>query len=168
MNDMLTLDVSLLRKLFKYNKRTGVLSWRKRDRNLTGVEAGGIDRRIGYRRVNIKHRLYLAHRIILAIVNGSWPSEQVDHINGNRSDNRLSNLRTVSRDENLLNKSMYSNNKTGVTGVNWHKQHRKWYVGIRANKKSKFVGLFDDLPSAIAARKSAERTYGYHQNHGRI
>ena len=156
-----------LHAIFEYNPETGDLLWRVRNRNLTGTVAGGVDRRMGYRRVRLGGKLELAHRIIIAMTTGQWPEAQVDHINGDRDDNRIANLRAVDRAENLKNKAMYGNNKSGRTGVYWHGQHRKWCATISVATRIKHLGLFHDLDAAIIARRHAEVEYGFHPNHGR-
>lgn len=157
----------LLRQTFRYEPDTGRLIWRKRNRNLTGLEAGGVDSGHGYRRVRVCGRLELAHRVIIAMETGAWPENQVDHINGVRDDNRICNLREATMSQNLRNKQIYKSNKSGCPGVHWHKQHGKWYAGLQINGKSVFIGLFTDLSAAISARKSAEKEHGFHKNHGR-
>lgn len=155
-----------LHNIFRLDRATGRLFWLKRDRNLTGKEAGGIDRRMGYRRVRLGGKLVLAHHIIVAMETGEWP-EEVDHINGDRGDNRPCNLRSVSRAINMKNKAAYRSNKSGTVGVHWHRQHRKWCASIGMNGKSKTLGVFSDIRDAITARKSAEKELGFHKNHGR-
>lgn len=160
--------IERLRELFLYDPESGKLTWRERDRKLSGVEAGGIDPGHGYRRVHFDGGLHLAHRIAIAMTSGAWPSDQVDHLNGVRDDNRFCNLEVVSRAENLKNKARYKNNKSGVVGVHWHKQHQKWCAEISVDGKKRFIGLFEDLSRAIMARRAAEGEFGFHENHGRI
>lgn len=155
-----------LHSMFIYEPETGKILWRERDRNLTGTEAGGVDARNGYRRIRIGKKLVLAHRIAVAMSTGQWP-EEVDHINGNRDDNRICNLRVVTRGENMANKARYTNNKSGCTGVHWHAQHGKWCATIQRNGKYRTIGIFKDLNDAISARKLAEKELGFHENHGR-
>ena len=156
-----------LHAIFEYNPKTGDLLWRARSRNLTGMVAGGVDRRMGYRRVRLGGKLELAHRIIIAMTTGEWPDAQVDHINGIRDDNRITNLRAVDRAENLKNKARYGNNKSGRTGVHWHRQHQKWCAGICVSGKVRHLGLFTDLQMAVDARNRADIENGFHPNHGR-
>lgn len=119
-----------------------------------GKASGCVDSR-GYRQTRVNGVLQLDHRIIYLWHHGFLP-EFLDHINGNRLDNRVENLRPVTKVQNSHNSKRRSNNKSGVRGVNWHKQHRKWYANIRVDGKSKFLGLFTDLADAKAARESAE------------
>lgn len=162
------LSIKLLHRTFTYNPQTGSLNWRERDRNLSGVEAGGTSSPDGYRRIRIGGTIYLAHRIIIAMETGKWPTDQVDHINGDRGDNRIENLRAVSRAENLLNKAQYRTNKSGVSGVHWHKQHRKWAASIQHGNKRRMLGVFSSFEDACAAREAAQADLGFHPNHGRI
>lgn len=121
----------------------------------------------GYRWGTIFDKNYRAHRVLWAIVHGDWPSGHIDHINGNRSDNRIINLRDISREENCRNAKRYRNNGSGVQGVGWCKQSGKWRARIRVGGKQISLGKFESLEDAAAVRKVAERRYGYHPNHGR-
>lgn len=159
--------IERLHELFTYDPKDGKLRWKKRDRGLTGKVAGGIDPGRGYRRVRVDGVLVLAHRIIIAMTSGYWPEHEVDHINGMRDDNRLSNLRCVSRSENLRNKRRYKSNKSGKTGVYWHRQHKKWCASVSVGGRSKTIGVFHTRAKAEAARNQAEIENGYHKNHGR-
>lgn len=156
-----------LHQLFTLDPERGLLIWRERNRNLTGRVAGGVDPGHGYRRVRIDGQFYQAHRVVLAMASGRWPEGEVDHINGNRDDNRPSNLREVARAENLRNKARYRSNRSGRTGVHWHRQHRKWCAAICVGGKARTLGVFHSLEAAIAAREAAERELDFHPNHGR-
>lgn len=120
----------------------------------------------GYLQGGVGGAVVVAHRAIWAIVHGYWP-KQIDHINGNRSDNRLVNLREVDDAENRKNTALRADNKSGFHGVRWIAPLNKWRVEIKANGKSKHVGVYASKDYAIAARKAAEAALGYHPNHGR-
>lgn len=109
-----------------------------------------------YRSVQVgkkKSKNIRMHRELVSAPAGS----DVDHINGNRVDNRKENLRICSRSDNLKNKTQRrSDNRSGVTGVYWHKQCQKWTVQIQVEGKPKHVGLFSTLEEAIARRRMAE------------
>lgn len=98
---------------------------------------------------------------------GEWP-EFVDHINGDRTDNKIENLRSCSRLENSVNRAVASHNKSGVLGVHYDKSRGKWAAEIKVNKKKVYLGRFDSIDEAKTARKIAEVKYGFHPNHGRI
>ena len=176
----------LLRKLFRYDADTGKLFWRDRTPDMfsdgirtaahncsiwnstrSGAEAFTSRDGSGYKRGQIFSRAHLAHRVIWAIETGSWPSDQIDHINGVRDDNCIDNLRSVSQSENLRNQKIGVSNTSGVIGVSWHPTCLKWRAQIRVAGVAKHLGLFLSKREAIAARKSAEVRYGFHQNHGR-
>lgn len=111
--------VEILRKLLTYTEETGAVKWRVsvNSRAQAGTEAGMVDV-YGYRRLTVmKHRLQ-AHRVAWALHYGEWPTSEVDHINGVRSDNRLSNLRSTSRTKNMQNqRRAMATNRTGLLGV---------------------------------------------------
>lgn len=120
----------------------------------------------GYRAGKFLGQPVLAHRVIWKLMTGEEPPE-IDHDDGNKANNRWSNLQASTHTENMKNKQRYRSNSSGCAGVQWHKQHRKWVAGIGRGSTYQFLGLFDHLDDAIRARKSAERKAGYHRNHGR-
>lgn len=97
----------------------------------------------------------LLHRIIMNVKNG----EYVDHINGNKLDNRKQNLRICTNQENNFNKGLYSHNTSGVTGVSWDKSRNKWEVSIKINQKKINLGRFENFNDAVNKRKDAEIIY---------
>lgn len=176
------IDPEYLRECLAYDKASGELTWLSRPREhfatepasriwntkFAGSKALTATHGSGYRHGTINNRRYLAHRVIWSIVYGEWPTEDIDHINGNRADNRIENLRAVSRAENLRNMKLYNNNTTGVMGVYWHKNTGKWRSLIKVNGKSIHLGLFESIEDAAAARAEAEKKYDFHPNHGRL
>lgn len=172
---MLTQEI--LKELVSYDKDSGILIWRHRGRHLFGSDrcmkawntrlAGNIIRNLdkyGYLRVSLYGKTWMAHRLIWFHVHGELPSDEIDHINGIRDDNRISNLRVASRSENMRNKAISKRNKLGVQNVWLNKKSRKWQVYINCE----YLGSFKDKFEAICVRKSAENKYEYHENHGRI
>jgi len=153
-------------ELFNYNPDTGIVTRKIPTRAYKAGDAVGSDCH-GYLLVTVAGTKYRLHRVIWLMVQGEFPPEQIDHIDGNRANNCLSNLRAVSAQENSRNRARESRNKSGVTGVSWHSTQECWYSHIYANGKSVYLGSFDDKDEAIAARKQAEKIYGYHPNHGR-
>lgn len=120
----------------------------------------------GYIKIGVNGRHYKAHRIAWLLIHGYWP-EEIDHINGDGYDNRLSNLREVTHKENQRNQKLLSNNKSGTCGVFWKKQDSVWGAQIKINGRQKHLGYFKDKSDAILARKAADREHGFHENHGR-
>jgi hypothetical protein len=98
---------------------------------------------------------------------GSWPVDQIDHINGNTKDNRLENLRDVSNRENLRNQKIPKNNTSGTLGVSFDKRKQNYQASIKINGKRKHLGYFKNKEEAIAARAVANIKYNFHENHGR-
>lgn len=107
-----------------------------------------------------------AHRVVWAWWHGEWPNH-VDHINGERDDNRIVNLRSVTQGENNRNQKFHRTNTSGVMGVSWMPKERKWqsYISVKGIHRS--LGWFACFGKAIAARKAAEVQHGFHPNHGR-
>lgn len=128
--------------------------------------AGTVNKK-GYRSICFPGGVFeYAHRIVWKIHYGNIPEGMdVDHINHERDDNRIENLRLVTRQDNLRNKGVVSSN-TGVMGVYWNKKTNRYTANITINKKTKHLGTFMTLDAAAKARKEAERLYGFHENHG--
>ena len=177
---MKSTDIKHLRTLLSYDQETGLFTWRHRpvemfklerifkwwNRVYEGQVAGGIDQQ-GYRKVNIEGKYVALHRLAWAFAHGSWPVGEIDHINGDKSDNRIANLRDVTRHQNSRNMPMQSNNTSGVTGVSMVRKSKKWRADIYDRGKQLHLGVFHTKAEAIAARKSAERKLGYSPSHGR-
>lgn len=144
-----------IHELFEYDKDTGVFT-RKTTRR-AGTKAGTINGR-GYRQVGVNGKLYLLHRLIWIYVNGDAPFEEIDHINGVRDDNRITNLRTATRSSNMQNqRAARSNSKSGVLGVHWHKARKKWAAYIGVSGKTINLGRFTDKLDAHKAYVTAKR-----------
>jgi len=157
-----------LHELFDYNPKTGELTWKTNLANnvKTGDQAGTLNQ-TGYINIKIKSSLYRSHRLVWMWQYGKDPGAlEIDHINGNRADNSIDNLRLVTPEENSRNRKKPSNNTSGVTGV--YKERKKWRAHLRFNGKRMCKGRYEDWFEAVCARKSAENRYGFHPNHGRI
>ena len=154
-----------LRELLHYDPATGIFTWKIGSANqVKAGDAAGCPTGNGYLQIRLQSRLYKAHRLAWLYVYGEWPEDQLDHINRNRSDNRISNLRDVTQKQNHQNRSKSSNNTSGHTGVVWHKQRSKWQAKIMHNKKDISLGLFTNIEEAIASRKAGELKYwGHHR-----
>ncbi len=116
--------------------------------------------------MRIKRKKYRAHRIAWLFITGKMPEHQIDHINGDGTDNRAVNLREVNRVDNCKNRRKPSNNTTGVVGVYKHRPTGGWQAQIRVNYQLKNLGVFREFDKAVDARKQAELLYGFHPNHG--
>lgn len=170
MADAAPLPVARLRELLVYNALTGELRWKPRgmaywDNRYSGKAALTALSAAGYRHGLIDKRPVKAHRVAWAIYFGEWPSE-LDHINGQKSDNRIENLRDVTRRENSKNRPLRSDNLARATGIS--QRRGKWMARIQSDDRNICLGTFATKEEAIEARRKAEVEHGYHQNHGRI
>jgi hypothetical protein len=161
-----------LRQLVEYDPETGKLTWKPRAGNprfnnrLAGKPAFA-QPSDGYLTGHINRKNYKAHRIAWAVAYGEWPNGDLDHINGDRSDNRIENLRVVDVAENARNLRLSRLNTSGVTGVSWFARDSKWWAKITVSRRVIHLGFFNNLSDAAAARRAAELAYGFHENHGR-
>jgi len=146
--------------------RDGVLYWKVSNTNRVkiGDSVGGALNR-GYLHVRYKNIHYSVHRIIWLMYYKEWP-KQIDHINHNKSDNHITNLRDVSQAENTRNASLSKANTSGLTGVCWAPKNNRWRAYINDLGKQIHLGLYKNISDAAHARKNAEKKYGYHKNHG--
>lgn len=161
------LSQAYLKEWLTYDEHTGEFTWNKAPS--FGVKAGtkaGYQRN-GYRQIRLDGELHYGHRLAFLYMTGALPENQVDHINGQRSDDSWKNLRQVSPQENRRNAARSKNNTSGVTGVVWDKSKQKWMARIMVSRKEKFLGYFDSVDEAKVCRKAAEVRHNFHPNHGR-
>jgi hypothetical protein len=180
MSDKSLPDIAVLRQLLRYEPDTGKLYWLSRPMSMfpksqqantwntknAGRETFTLVHK-GYYQGTIFNAKFRAHRVAWALYYGRWPERHLDHINGVRTDNRIENLREVERSENQRNQKRRTDNTSGATGVSWYVLQGKWVAEIYVDGKKKNLGYFDTYEEAISARKLAEVTHGYHENHGR-
>lgn len=168
--------------LFSYDEETGFLYWKERhpinfknnifNSKFKNKKVGSIlqsDRsKTKYLATYAEGKNYAVHRIIFAMHHGYLP-EQVDHIDHNGLNNKLSNLRGSNNFDNSRNLPMQKSNKSGHIGVNWHKAAKKWQA--RANDrdgKRIDLGRYDNIEDAIKVRKEYEIKFGYYENRDSI
>lgn len=160
-----------LKRLLDYDPESGVLIWRFREGNNSfnardaGTWALCTPMKNGYLCGRINRKTYYAHRIAWKWCYGTEP-QFLDHINHDRTDNRIANLRAVSKQENCKNVSKGKRNTSGHVGVIWDKRRGYWVAAIKINGKNIHLGRFVDKSDAVDARKNAERRFGFHENHG--
>ena len=150
------------REFFKSDRSHRI--WNIRFAGKLAFEAAHPD---GYKQGSMMGKLYLKHRVMMAMKLGYWP-EYVDHINGNRSDNRIENLRPATKVENGCNAATPSSNTSGRIGVSWNKRDQRWTAYITLNQRRKSLGNFKTFEEAVECRKANEISYGFHPNHGRM
>ena len=176
------IPVEVLLRLLAYDRETGGLTWRVRAesefvsaRYPARAAASWNKRHAGKPAFTCRVKGYLvgaikrvsvkAHRVAWAIQTGAWPAAEIDHINGVRDDNRISNLRCVEQRENAKNRRLRADNRSGINGV--HSEGRLWRANISVGGKLKNLGRFKTLDAAAAARAAAETLHGFHTNHGK-
>lgn len=159
----------IVRRFLEFSPETGVVTFKEDvgrfGRVKKGAVAGCLDVH-GYLQVNIKGRVLKVHRVAWFLHTGSWPIGQIDHVNHIRTDNRIFNLRVVDNAENHKNRPRQINNTSGVVGVTFVDRVKKYRVYITVGGRQKAIGYFDRLEDARKAREAANKTFGYHQNHG--
>ena len=154
------MDYETAKEFFNYDPDTGRITWRVRSGKKVkiGDVAGSINGE-GYMQIRFKGKGHYAHRVIWLLVTGKWPENDIDHINGIRDDNRLSNIRAATRGENNQNMKPYSN--TGISGITLEKNGR---YKARLHLDGKYVlnttrKTFEDAVSAVAEAKRKYHTF---------
>lgn len=169
----------LLRQLLRYEPETGELFWREREnpennnalntwnKRWAGKKAFTTKTTRGYYHGVIEGKHYYAHRVIFAMLSGLREFKEIDHINGDISDNRGANLRVVPHAQNMKNVKLPLHNTSGFLGVSQEARTQKWAAAITVNGVKIHLGRFTRKSDAISARKAAEVKYGFHPNHGK-
>jgi len=178
------LPIKWLHECFELDADTGILVWKarpvhhfkapkyqKRHHTLyAGKEVGNTSSE-GYRVVRVtwngKRLEWKQHRIVWAMHYGYWPTKNIDHIDGNKANNVITNLREVTDQENAKNRGIPKNNTSGHIGVHWDKFTSKWKASIQVNGERILIGRYINIEDASAARQAAEIEYGFHENHGK-
>lgn len=176
-------DLALLHECFEYRPETGDLVWKARpqhhfrsepaSRTFNTRYAGRAVRAkdsCGYYMVDVNRRSYKAHRLIYTMMIGPIPDGlQVDHINGDRADNRLENLRLVTSAVNARNRRMRKDNRSGVTGVCWDADSRKYVAYATENGQQRRIGRYRTVRAAAQARERLRprlEAIGFTDRHG--
>lgn len=150
----------LVKEYFHYDEHTGVLTWKKCHFPKFVDKEASFKRKDGYLHVHFKSSHHLTHRLIWLWAHGEHASTFIDHINHNRADNRIANLRLVSRKQNNENRSKSKNKSSKFKGVTFRKDQQKWTAQICSNYKQKHLGYFETEELAHAAYlKAAEELH---------
>lgn len=142
-----------LKDAIKYDPITGIFTRRKNGRQI------GTLKKNGYIEISVGRNRQYAHRAAWAYIHGSWPAASIDHINRDRTDNRIANLRVATPAQNKLNTPPQVNNKSGHKGVFWFARTRKWMTYIDVDHRRIHLGYFTDKNDAIATREAAALRY---------
>ena len=144
------MDIDYIKSLFRYEN--GKLIWNSKERVLLYGRQAGCVKKYGYRRVLINNKSFMAHRLCWLICNGKWPEKYLDHINGNRDDNRIENLREVTHLEN--NRNTHKHRCGKKLGTSYNKQINRWVAYVYLGKrKQKYLGAYDTEAEAHEAYK---------------
>ena len=147
-----TLTQEYLKDLYEY--QDGELIRKHRQGNKQARTIVGCTQKIGYKITVINKKFFYLHRLIFMFHNGYMPL-YIDHIDGNKSNNRIENLRSCNRFENLSNRSKQANNTSGYKNVYWVKRKSKWVVAVNSKYIKNYIGVFNDLDKAIDAATQA-------------
>lgn len=151
---------SELKELLHYDQESGIFTWLKTLSNkLKDGDVAGGKTTNGYIHIGVNSKRYLAHRLAWLYVHGEIPKHDIDHINGVRTDNRIINLRSVTRTENMQNlrKASVRNKSCGLLGATWNKALSKWQSQIKLHGKALHLGFFNDPHSAHEAYLTKKR-----------
>lgn len=155
---MTDLSHSRLLEVLEYDKANGGFSWKRQPSfsvpvgSRAGTRAG-----INYCQIKIDGRVYSTHRLVWFYHHGRWPAQQLDHVNFDRDDNRIENLREATPAQNSQHRRVRKDNKSGTPGVVWHKASNKWSASIQANGVDKHLGVFETKAEASEAYASARK-----------
>jgi hypothetical protein len=159
------LTADFVRSILDYDSETGILTWKYRENakpdwntRYAGKKTGSINGQ-GYQIITINRSQYYAHRLAWLIQTGEWPQFEIDHEDGNPANNKWSNLRDATHQENGCNLKIDIQNTSGVAGVRWNKSRQRWQTYIGVNRKLLYLGLFESFEDAVAARQTAELKY---------
>ena len=157
-----------LKELLHYDQDTGIFTWKVSPASKIKIGyVAGTKRKNGYIQLRICNKLLLAHRLAWLYIYGEIPKENIDHINGNPSDNRICNLREANYQQNNCNSKIRKDNTSGVKGVVWRKDCKKWQTQLWINNKKIYFGTFDNLELAELVISEARLKYhGTYANNG--
>lgn len=145
------LGAEYLREIILYDEKTGKFSWRHKGRKTKPLDQIGSVDAGGYLRIGIKGRRYSAHRLAWLYVHGKWPEQEIDHINGERLDNRIVNLREATISQNRKNRAAGKLNRNRLKGAHFVSRTGKWRSVIVTDGKAHFLGTFGNEEDAHKA-----------------
>jgi hypothetical protein len=153
-----SLDAETMRRLLNYEPDTGIFCWRiQPSRNVKAGAVAGSVKYLGYISIRVNGTDFMAHRLAWLYTHGVMPTHDIDHINGDKADNRIKNLRDVSRSVNLQNQTrLRRDNTSGYFGVSLRKNMKRWYAQIKVNRRKQYLGYFKTAEAAHAAYLAAK------------
>ena len=158
------MEHSVLLRVLSYDPTTGLFTRFAANNNGNVKYTAGWIAKNGYGEIRLFSKRYLLHRLAWFYVHGQMPVDEIDHINGNRADNRIVNLRLATHKQNCENVPLSPHNKSGYRGVSWHTKAKKWVVQVGHAKKVHHIGYFDVLEeAAIAAINARNELFTHHK-----
>jgi hypothetical protein len=160
----MSLSLDHLKQVLDYNPQTGVFVWKVSTarRIVPGTVAGTVNSK-GYRVIQLFRKLHTEHRLAWFYVTGVWPSDQIDHINQVKTDNRFENLREATNSQNSQNSKIRRNNTSGYKGVSWWAHREKWAAQMRVDGKNRLLGMFDNPLDAHLCYQSLAKIVHTHR-----
>ena len=152
-----------IKSILNYEPSTGLFTWVARRGKVKANSIAGYVDKDGYVRIGVNYKQYYAHTLAWLYVYDSWPSLEIDHKNQIKNDNRIKNLRQVTRSENSQNKQLQKNNSSGFRGVDWHKTNQKWRAKIKIKNQLYHRGYFDSIEDAAKAYQAASEKLHTHR-----
>jgi len=152
-----TISQARLKEILHYNADTGIFTWNLPRIGISKNTVAGTVGKRGYARISINGNRNYAHRLAWFYIYGYLPEGEIDHIDRNRINNKISNLREVSRACNERNKDISKGNTSGVKGISWAKLRRKWVAQIKVDGRGFFLGRYNKFHNAVCARLAAEQ-----------
>jgi hypothetical protein len=153
------MNTNALKTLLRYDPETGLIYWIAKGKGKIKKKPAGTLLQTGYIGICIGLKRFQAHRIAWALHYGFWPKDQIDHINGIKTDNRFCNLREATNSQNGKNLGLSKANSSGNKGVCFEKYTNRWRATIRVNGKTISLGRFHNIEQAVLQRKIAEQKY---------
>jgi len=150
-----------IKETVRYNPDTGIFTYIKTNKEIHNRN------KLGYVRVSVKGKRYLAHRLAIIYTYGKIDDKmEVDHLNQIKHDNRICNLKVGTSRDNKMNKALQSNNSTGINGVSYSNKYKRYEVSVKTDNRKIFLGHFDNLEEARACRIGANRVLEFSEIHG--
>lgn len=148
-----------LKEILEYNKNTGEFFWKISPMYNVNVGDKAGNNHNGYTRLTIKGKKYLTHRLAWLYVYGEFPEADIDHIDNDRTNCKINNLRIANKSTNAYNRKRQINNTSGIKGVLWSKASKKWMVRVGVNKHKLYFGVWEDLEFAELVAQEARAKY---------
>lgn len=150
-------ELETVREYLDYSPDTGRFTWKKPSspKSHVGANAGSQKSKNGYWQLTLKGKYYYVHRLAWFHFYGELPTKMIDHVNGDKGDNRIMNLRLASLSENLANVGAKRDNTSGAKNVHWCNSKKRWIVKVKRNGKTHHAGTFREYAAAVNAAETA-------------